>query len=220
MFIGDRPLRAYVGLGALVASVIGARAAAQSSAAEQRASSVAVLPGSLLTIRGSTTIGAKWHCSTDAVVANAMVRPDAASVGADAVTGVTVTVLVSALRCQSGPMERAMRKAMRAEHDAASAISGTFAAHGSTASDARAHLDGSLVVAGVERAVVLDATVSDAPDGTFRVQATVPLLLSQFAITPPRVLFGAVRARDAIAVDVDLRFPRWRRTGDIAGPVR
>ena len=110
-----------------------------------------------------------------------------------------------------------MRKAMRADHDPTSAIIGSFAAQSMTTPDS-AHLDGSVIVAGVQRAVWVSAVVQPDVDGTFRVRSTVPLLLSQFQITPPRVLFGAVRARDAIVVEVDLRFPGTVRVADRTRP--
>jgi hypothetical protein len=167
------------------------------------------MPGSSLTIRGSTTIGARWHCTTDLVAAHAVMGSNSGSPveSADAVRSVSVSVRVWDLRCQSRPMERAMRKAMRAEHDTAATIVGSFAAPHERSQAEAAHLDGALVVAGVQRAVWLEAAVAPEIDGSLRVTSTVPLLLSSFRITPPRVLFGSVRARDAITVEVDLRFP-------------
>lgn len=206
------PRIALAHVAALTVVVLGS---ATAIAAQTQTTSVipalTALPGSTLTIRGSTTIGAKWHCSTDDVISRAEIRP--VSGGAvEALRQVTVSVRVWDLRCQSGPMERAMRRAMRAEHDSTAVILGQFASAGS--GDSAAHLDGSLNVAGVQRAVWVDATVADQIDGTLRVRTSVPLLLSSFAITPPRVLFGAVRARDAILVDVDLRFPAFGNVAD------
>jgi polyisoprenoid-binding protein YceI len=69
-------------------------------------------------------------------------------------------------------------------------------------------LDGTLTVAGVTQHVRLDVSTAAQLDNTVAVQGTLPLTLSGFSITPPRVLFGAIRARDRISVEVDLRFPR------------
>ena len=168
------------------------------------------LPGSSLTIRGSTTIGAGWHCQSDGMVSRVAVAPGRGTAPAGLeVRGVTVFVAVSALRCQSGPMERAMRKALRADRDtAAQSILGRFEVPDTipTPRPNEAHLVGGLRVAAVERGVFLRATVEPQPDGTLRVRSRIPLTLSQFHIEAPRVLFGAVRARDAISVEVDLRF--------------
>jgi hypothetical protein len=173
---------------------------------------VTALPGSTLTIRGSTTVGARWHCraaSIDSRVAVAP-RPVGAASSVPEVRGVTVFVPVSALRCQSGPMERAMRHALRADRDtAAESIIGRFEVPDTIPAPRanEAHLVGGLRVAAVERGVFLHAFVARQEDGTLRVTSTIPLTLSQFQIVAPRVLFGAVRARDAISVEVDLLFP-------------
>lgn len=176
------------------------------------------LPGSSLTIRGSTTIGARWHCTSTEIESRVAVAPRMTSAGVaiPEVRGVTVFVPVSALRCQSAPMDRAMRQALRADRDsAAQSIVGRFEVP-DTIQPARAneaHLLGGLRVAAVERVIFLRARVMPQPDGTLRVLSHIPLTLSQFRIEAPRVLFGAIRARDEITVEVDLRF----LTGEITG---
>jgi hypothetical protein len=168
------------------------------------------LPGSTLTIRGSTTIGARWHCTSAGMQSRVALGSATADRPMLDVRGVTVFVAVSALRCQSGPMERAMRRALRADTDtAAQSIIGRFEVPDtlSPAQPNEAHLVGGLRVAAVERGVFLRAVVEPQPDGTLRVRSRIPLTLSQFRIEAPRVLFGAVRARDEISVEVDLRFP-------------
>lgn len=167
--------------------------------------------GSALTIRGSTTIGARWHCSASDVDARmAIVSPAAHDTGIPDVRGVAVEVAVSALRCQSGAMERAMRRALKVNQDSsARTIIGRFEIYDSIPAASRAHplLVGGLRVAGAERNVLLRATVTRQPDGSMYVQSAVSLLLSQFDITPPRVLLGAVRARDAVSVEIELHYP-------------
>ena len=163
--------------------------------------------GSTLTIRGSTTIGARWQCTATDIQAKAILRDGARSLDAHEVMWVSVEVPVWKLRCQSGPMERAMRKAMRAERDTASVIAGHFATDpGRPEATRAAHLVGALTVTGVRQDVSLAAETERPTDGTLRVRSTLPLTLSAFQIPPPRVLFGAVRARDAISVEVDLVF--------------
>lgn len=164
-------------------------------------------PGSTLTIRGSTTIGARWHCTATDIQATAVMRNGARSIDAHEVMWVSVEVPVWTLRCQSGPMERAMRRAMRADRDTASVIAGHFATDpGRPDSTRAAHLAGALTVTGVRQDIVLSAETERLGDGTLRVHSIVPLTLSAFRITPPRVLFGMVRARDAISVEVNLLF--------------
>jgi hypothetical protein len=165
-------------------------------------------PGSTLTIRGSTTIGARWHCGAANVRATAVMSDTAVSPDAHEVRWVTVVVPVSDLKCQSGPMDRAMRKAMRADGDSVRVIEGHFTTDPGQPDSSRArHLLGTLTVSGVTQQVAFGSAVDRLPDGMLRVRSTIPLTLSGFQVTPPRVLFGAVRARDQITVEVDLTFP-------------
>ena len=190
--------------------------AASASAGDAQVTSapkvLGTLPGSVLTIRGSTSVGARWHCSASSVDSRLAVAPNPERSGSPLpdVRGVTINVPVSALRCQSGPMERSMRQALKADRDsAAQQITGRFEIPDEYASalDNERHLVGALRVAGAERNVLLSAHIALEPDGAMRVRSVVPLTLTEFGITPPRVLFGAVRARDAIRVEVDLRYP-------------
>jgi hypothetical protein len=171
------------------------------------------LPGSTLTIRGSTTVGKSWSCRAPDVLARVAVAPTDHSrphPEIPEIRGVMLQVPVSSLECQSGMMERAMRRALRADRDtAAQHISGVFEIYDESrpADPREAHLAGALRVAGAERMVFLRAHIVPQADG-LHVRSVVPLTLSSFGIEPPRVLFGAVRARDAVTVEVDLRYPR------------
>jgi polyisoprenoid-binding protein YceI len=96
---------------------------------------------------------------------------------------------------------------MRADRDTAIMIAGHFATDpGRPEATRAAHLAGTLTVTGVTQNVALEAETERLPDGALRVSSHLPLTLSGFRITPPRVLFGAIRARDAISVEVNLVF--------------
>lgn len=167
------------------------------------------LPGSTLTIRGSTSIGAPWHCTARTVSARVAVMASADSLALPDVRGIALHVPVSALKCQSGPMERMMRKTIRADVDtAAQYISGRFDIQDDASAprpDQR-FLYGAIKVAGTARNIFLDVTINRLPDGTLHAKARVPLALTDFGMAPPRVLFGIVRAKDAVVVEVDLRY--------------
>lgn len=178
------------------------------AAAQTARNAVQALPGSTLTIRGSTTIGKKWNCTATDITASATVKPGDQTSPVGAIGAVAVSVPVLALKCQSAAMTRAMVKAMRAEHDSTSVIIGSFSGHPVAEVHAAAdtHLDGVLTVAGVQDSVAPDLTVQTVSESMFHIRSILPLRLSSFRITPPRVLFGAIRARDEITVEVDLHF--------------
>lgn len=196
------------------AIVFGASVMLASGVDAQESAAVEILYASrtsALTIRGSTTIGARWHCTAANVDARlAIVAPTVSDTNIPEVRGVAVQVPVSALRCQNGAMERAMRNALKVEQDSsARTITGRFEIYDSipTASREQPLLVGGLRVAGAERNVLLRAAVIRDRDGAMHVQSVVPLLLSQFGIAPPRVLLGWVRARDAVSVEIELHYP-------------
>lgn len=210
-----RPARYAVVLLILAPDAGAQGASAQSAAAQSALAVLHALPGSSLTIRGSTTIGAAWHCSARDIEARVAVAPASDSTRPDIpeIRGVVIHVPVSALRCQNGPMERAMRGALKVERDtAARNITGVFeiVEEFRPRDPAQPLLAGGLRVAGAERNVSLQPTIDVQADGSLHVRSVVPLQLTQFGITPPRVLFGAVRARDAVTVEVDLRYPSHR----------
>lgn len=171
------------------------------------------LTGSTLTIRGSTTVGKSWSCTAPSLLSRVAVAiPEHTAQVADIpeVRGVMIHVPVSALKCGNALMERAMRSALKADRDTlAQSITGVFEIYDEfkPRDPQEAHLAGALRVAGQERNVFLRAHVEPHAD-VLRVHSVVPLRLSSFGIEPPRVLFGAVRARDAVSVEVELRYPR------------
>src|SRR5712671_3389152 len=117
------------------------------------------LSGSTLTIRGSTTIGAHWSCTASDVASTATLRVGTHGFSPEGMETVSIAVPVFSLRCQSAAMERAMRKAMRADNDSTSAIVGNFSASNiGIHHDNAMHLDGALTVAGERRTVVLEAS--------------------------------------------------------------
>jgi polyisoprenoid-binding protein YceI len=65
---------------------------------------------------------------------------------------------------------------------------------------------GTLTVAGVPRTLTTDLTVQQDADRHYHVQARTPILMTDFAVTPPSAFFGLVRAQDALAVIFNLDF--------------
>ena len=165
------------------------------------------------TIRGGTTVGKSWSCRAPNLLSRvAVAPPDHSRTRPEIpqIRGVMIHVPVSALKCQNGMMERAMRHALRADRDtAAQHISGIFEIYDEVmpVDPREAHLAGALRVAGSHRNVFLRASIEPRADA-LHVRSVVPLTLSSFGIEPPRVLFGAVRARDAVTVEVELKYPR------------
>lgn len=63
---------------------------------------------------------------------------------------------------------------------------------------------GELELAGVKRTIDVDVSAQRLSRNRFRFRAEVPLKMTDFGISPPSALFGAIRARNELRVRFDL----------------
>lgn len=129
-------------------------------------------------------------------------------------------VPVSSFRCGNRIMESDMRRALRA--DAHPQVEFSFHSlrggiqHDIDAGNYRAAISGNLSLAGRMRTVDIVVSAQRTSRTTVRVRTTMPLQMSDFGVTPPTALFGAIRARNDLTVAFDLTLeiapePRARR---------
>lgn len=115
---------------------------------------------------------------------------------------------VSTLRCGNRRMERDMYRALRSE--AHPAIEFRFQEliggvnHDIDGGSYHARVAGVLSLAGQTKKVAIDVEARRVSRDRFRLQATLPLRMTDFSITPPTALFGAVKARNELVVTFDL----------------
>jgi polyisoprenoid-binding protein YceI len=73
-------------------------------------------------------------------------------------------------------------------------------------SDTSATVAGNLSIAGQSRPVTLDLTIG--PDGgNARLQGRVPVVQSSFGVKPYSAMMGALKVKDEVEVDLDVRLP-------------
>ena len=192
-------------------SIIGMPARAQRTSEPSSASTthLAVRADSRLWIEGSSNLR-DWSCEATALDASVDVDDRVAdSADSDGIPGlrrVQVSVPVSALTCGRGQMDRIMYKALRADDEPSCRfIVGSFDVV-ATDSDGEFSLRtlGSLRVAGRRNAVQLDVDVEQLPDGTLRARGSLPILMTDYGITPPTALLGVIRTGNRIVVKFDL----------------
>jgi YceI-like domain len=117
-------------------------------------------------------------------------------------------VPVTALRCGNAKMERDLFRALRG--DEFPSIDFRFTElvggvnHDIDAGRYHAKISGVLTLAGVSRTIRLDVEAQRIAPDTFRLRARLPMKMTDFRITPPTALFGAIKARDDLAVRFDL----------------
>ena len=73
--------------------------------------------------------------------------------------------------------------------------------------DSKLHVNGDLTIAGQSRPVTLEVTVESQGD-TDRLVGSVTLHHTHFGVKPYQGFLGALKIRDAVEIDLDLRVPR------------
>lgn len=119
-----------------------------------------------------------------------------------------LAVPVATFRCGNRVMESDMRRALKA--DTYPAVRFTFRAlrsgirHDLDTGLYHASIAGDLTLAGVTRTIDLTVSAERLSRTSFRIRAVLPLLMTDYGVTPPTALFGAVRARNSLTVQFDL----------------
>lgn len=164
-------------------------------------------PDSRIWVEGTSTTKS-WSCKAPAVdgdiVATSAEAPAAVLNGDKAVRSVTLRVATPKLDCGNGTMTGHALKAIKAgEHqsivftlasyDLAKALDGT-----------KGTLRGTLTLGGVTRPVTIVALAKPAAGGQMRVTGSYMLKMSDYGLTPPKLMMGAMKVGNEVTVGFDL----------------
>ena len=172
---------------------------------------LAVRPDSRLWLEGSSNVR-DWRCEATSLDASVDIDDAVHAAGSAAarIRGVQVRVPTHALTCGRSQMDHIMYKALHVD-DAPECrqIVGRFDVV-STAGGARPTLvmQGTLRIAGRERLVRMPVELEEQPDGSVRAKGALPILMTDYGISPPTALFGVVRTENRIVVKFDLLVDR------------
>jgi len=117
-------------------------------------------------------------------------------------------VPVQSLRCGNRQMERDMYRALRAE--ANPMIDFQFVEllggveHDIDGGLYRATIAGTLTLAGEQRSVKVPVEATRVARDRFRLRARLPLRMTDFRIEPPTALFGIIKVKNELVVELDL----------------
>jgi len=119
-----------------------------------------------------------------------------------------LTVSIAAIRCGNRVMESDMRRALKADRFPTVQFSfrelrGGFHRDLDTGLY-HASIAGDLTLAGVTRSIDLTVSAQRVSRSAFRLHAVLPLQMTDYGVTPPTALFGAIRARNKLTVTFDL----------------
>ena len=188
---------------------------------------VAIAPTSLV-LEGTSNVSA-WRCHSTTVDADMNVAAPVDRINAvidrieDGNVGVwmnnaadgkfpppdfAMVIPVPALRCGNPVMERDMRQALLADRFPAivfhfsELISGIT--HDIDHNTYAAIISGEITLAGAHKQIQLPVVAQRLARDRFRIQAELPLRMTDFGVRPPTALFGMVKARDELVVRFDL----------------
>jgi polyisoprenoid-binding protein YceI len=172
---------------------------------------LAVRPDSRLWLEGSSNVR-DWRCEATSLDASVDIddATHSAASTADRIRRVQVRVPTHALTCGRSQMDHIMYKALHVD-DAPECrqIVGRFEVV-SAASGARPTLvmQGTLRIAGRERVVRMPVELEEQADGSVRAKGALPILMTDYGISPPTALFGVLRTENRIVVKFDLLVDR------------
>lgn len=194
---------------AVANSPVGYGFGTQSRAGAARAGlRIPVRADSRLWLEGSSNVR-DWTCKATSMDASIEMDSDAsgrATLEARAVRGVAVKVPVRSLKCGDRHMEAEMYRALKAPKPPAQTfITANFDRLPETGTALRTvEVTGRLMIAGVERTVKMSVISDRLPDGTHRARGTVPILMTDFGIKPPRPWGGILKTRDKVLIQFEI----------------
>jgi polyisoprenoid-binding protein YceI len=166
-----------------------------------------VQPQSRIWVEGTSTIKA-FQCTVSEFTLHVS-ADDAGAVGAvlagqKAVRTVQLSVPAAKIECGNGTMNEHMRKALKADENPT--IKFSLSSYDvAKASDAvKGTMRGSLTLGGAEKPIDVAAVATDAGNGALRIAGSYPVVLSEYALTRPSLMFGRIKVGDEVKVKFDI----------------
>ena len=164
---------------------------------------VTLAKDSRLWLEGTSTLHAFASTATALSLDMALERAEGETLEAAALAGrparLTLRVPVAGLKSGHGGLDKNLREALKAAEfpDIAFVLDAYTVLPGTTA--IRLELSGTLTVAGRARPVRLEAAV-ERRGGRLALSGEQALLMTDFGITPPKLMFGALKTGDKVSV--------------------
>lgn len=170
-------------------------------------SQLVIEPDSRVWVEGTSTVR-DFTCTAAAVegtIESGSGAPTLETIGT-AVAAVHVRIAVPQLACGNGTMDGHMKKALKAtEHELIEFRMSSYRVTGVEAGRSTLELEGTLLLAGEERPVVLEAAATQDEDGALRVAGKHTLAMTDWGVKPPSLMLGTMKVRDEVVVNFDIR---------------
>lgn len=167
--------------------------------------------GSELTLEGTSTIH-EYRCKTTQI--NAFIDVDPAYQTKDLksithpITNVRVVIPVKSLTCGNKKLEENMFKALKADENPTITyvLSGYDVLKPTASADSfDASTTGMLTISGTQKPVEIKITATRKDDGVATATGERSLLMTDFGVKPPTLMFGALRVANQITVKFNLK---------------
>lgn len=158
---------------------------------------------SVIEISGTSNVRA-WSCEASQMAGTMMATTDGRRV--TDVSGVTVTVPIQQIDCGNGQMNGKVREELGANSsnfvrfNLSNATIGAVDAQGNTTVNAT----GRLAIAGTTKTINVTAKAEPLSGNRMRLTGQVPLAMTNFGISPPTAMLGALRTADDVTVSFNV----------------
>ena len=166
-------------------------------------------PQTSIRIDGTSSLH-DFSCTAEAVSGVMELSSTNATNAAEALTAlsvVNVDVPVGAIDCGNGTMDKKMRKALNANDAPVVTYRMTgveVEGEPDTEGFYALKTSGRLTIAGTERPIDMKVRGRQNPDGSFRFLGSQKIRMSEFGISPPSAMLGAVKTGDVVTVHFEV----------------
>ena len=188
--------------------------------ASEKSSAYRIVAPSRITLQGTSNVS-RWNCSGSTMNGKfelAAARSDVErylnerNVAIEPQEGgaeVRVEVPISGIDCGNRVMERDLRNALRASqhpfiHFRYDALR-TTVQYDEKTHQYTAKVAGTIELAGETRSLEMPLVAETGASGRLRVRTNLAVKMSDFGITPPTAMFGMIRARNELRVELELQ---------------
>lgn len=171
------------------------------------AAPLALQPQSRLWVDGTSNVRS-WSCAAAtldaAVETTAPGAVDAVMRGTKVVKSATLTVASAKLDCRSGKTNEHMRKALKSEEHRAITFRMVTYDLSPAGDGAQGSATGELTLGGTTKPITVKGLVTQEPGGVLHITGTHALRMTEYGLTPPSLMMGTMKVKDAVRVHFDL----------------
>jgi polyisoprenoid-binding protein YceI len=163
---------------------------------------------SKLWVEGKSTVR-DWKCDATKIEATvtgtgAAATASAKEVGAAAKRAV-LTIPVAQLDCRNGTMNEHMRKALKANDNKTIQYRiATWELTPRSNDSASVKTSGTLAMAGAEKPISVELTAKRTAAGTWQLNGSKTLLMTEWGMKPPSLMLGTMKVRDPVTIQFEL----------------